>query len=113
MLVASIIIFALAAVFGLLNLIAILSNRQTSKPVVYSHGLFAAIALILLIIFTVNAVGSSPVLSLVLFIIVAVVGFFLFARDLSNKPGPKAIALIHGLVAVIAFIILIIFAINM
>lgn len=113
MLVVSIIIFAIAAIFGLLNLIAILSSKQTSKPVVYTHGLFAAIALILLIIFTVNAAGSSPILSLILFIIVAIVGFILFARDLSKKPGPKAIALIHGIVAVIAFIILIIFAINM
>jgi len=113
MLVVSIIIFAIAAIFGLLNLIAILSSKQTSKPVVYIHGLLAAIALIFLIIFTVNSAGSSPILSLVLFIIVAIVGFILFARDLSKKPGPKAVALIHGIIAVISFIILIIFAINM
>ncbi len=110
MLVVNIIIFAIAAIFGLLNLIAILSSKTTSKPVVYTHGILAAIGLILLIIFVVNAAGNSPVLSLVLFIIVALVGFFLFARDLSHKPGPKAVALIHGIVAVIAFIILIIFA---
>jgi predicted tellurium resistance membrane protein TerC len=110
MLVVNIIIFAIAAIFGLLNLIAILSDKTTSKPVVYTHGIFAAVGLILLIIFVINAAGNSPILSLVLFIIVALVGFFLFARDLSHKPGPKAVALIHGIVAVIAFIILIIFA---
>lgn len=110
MLIVSIIIFAAAAVFGLINLIAILTNKQTAKPAVYLHGLFAAIALVLLIVFTVNAAGNSPMVSLILFIVVALVGFFLFARDLTKKPGPKAIAVVHGVVAVVAFIILLIFA---
>lgn len=112
MLTVSIVIFAIAAVFGLLNLVAILGNKTTSKPIVFTHGILAALALILLIIFAVNAAGASPTVSLVLFIIVALVGFFLFARDLSHKPGPKAVAVIHGLVAVISFIILIIFAVG-
>ena len=110
MLIINIIIFAIAAVFGLLNLVAILTNKSTSKPVVFIHGILAAIALILLIIFTINAAGNSPVLSLILFIIAALAGFYLFARDLSHKPGPKALAVIHGLVAVVSFILLIIFA---
>lgn len=110
MLIVSIVIFAIAAIFGLLNLIAILSSKSTSKPVVFTHGILAAIALILLIIFVANSAGNSPVLSLVLFIIVALVGFYLFARDMTHKPGPKALALIHGIVAVISFILLIIFA---
>jgi hypothetical protein len=113
MLIVSILLFAAAAVFGLLNLIAILSGRHTSKSVVYLHGLFAAIAIILLIIFSINSTMGSPVLSLVLFIIVALVGFVLFARDLSNKPGPKPVALVHGIVAVISFLILLIFAMNL
>jgi hypothetical protein len=113
MLITTIIIFAAAAVFGLLNLIAVLSNKETSKPLVYLHGLLAAIALVLLIIFAINSTMGSPVISLVLFIIVALVGFFLFARDLSKKPGPKSIAVIHGTVAVISFIILLIFALTL
>jgi len=65
MLTVIVIIFAAAAIFGLLNLIAVLGNKQTSKPVVYTHGLLAAIALILLIIFTVNSAGSSSIISLI------------------------------------------------
>ena len=109
MLTISVIIFAAAAVFGLLNLIAVLGNKQTSKPVVYTHGILAATALVLLIIFIINSTGSSPIVSLILFIIVALVGFFLFARDISKKSVPKAVALTHGIVAVISFIILLIF----
>jgi hypothetical protein len=111
MLTISVIIFAVAAIFGLLNLIAVLGNKQTSKPIVYTHGILAA-ALILLIIFTINSTAGSPVVSLVLFIIVALVGFFLFARDISKRTVPKAVALTHGIVAVISFIILLIFLIN-
>jgi len=113
MLLVSIIVFALAAVFGLLNLLAILKNRTTSKPVVFTHGILAAAALVLLIVFVINSSGSSPVISLVLFIVVALVGFYLFFRDMSHKPGPKGVALIHGLVAVISFILLIIFAASL
>ena len=109
MLIISVILFALAAVFGLMNLIAVLGNKQTSKPIVFTHGVLAASALVLLIIFTINSAGSSPVVSLVLFIIVALVGFFLFTRDLSKKSVPKSVALIHGVVAVISFILLLIF----
>jgi len=112
MLIVIIIVFAAAAVFGLLNLLAILGNKHTNKPVVFVHGILAAAALVLLIIFTINSTGNSPVISLILFIIVALVGFFLFARDLSKKPGPKAVAIIHGLVAVISFILLLIFAFS-
>ena len=109
MLTISVIIFAASAVFGLLNLIAVLGNKQTSKPVVYTHGILAATALVLLIIFIINSTGSSPIVSLILFIIVALVGFFLFSRDISKKSVPKAVALTHGVVAVISFIILLIF----
>jgi len=112
MLTIIVIIFAAAAIFGLLNLIAVLGNRQTSKPVVYTHGILAAAALVLLIIFTINSSGGSPIVSLILFIIVALVGFFMLARDISKKAVPKAVALTHGIVAVIAFIILLIFLIN-
>jgi NAD/NADP transhydrogenase beta subunit len=109
MLTISVIIFAAAAIFGFINLLAVLGNKQTSKPVVFTHGILAAIALVLLIIFIINSSGASPTLSLILFIIVALVGFFMFARDLSKKSIPKAVALIHGIVAVISFIILLIF----
>jgi hypothetical protein len=49
----------------------------------------------------------------VLFIIAALAGFYLFARDLSKKPVPKAVALIHGVVAVVSFILLLIFAASL
>jgi hypothetical protein len=45
-------------------------------------------------------------ISLLLFIIAAIGGFILFGRDLTKKPGPKWLAVIHALAAVTSFVIL-------
>jgi hypothetical protein len=109
MLTTIIILFALAAVFGLTILIPLLKGQPTPKLSVVLHGLFAATALILLIVFEVNNM-SSPTVSTILFVIAAIGGFILLANDLKKKPGPKALALIHAGAAVIVFLILLVFA---
>lgn len=111
MLIASIIIFAVAAIFGLTLIVPILQNKETPKISVVFHGLFAVTGLVLLIIFTINN-SVSPVVSLVLFIIAALGGFILVGRDFMKKPGPKGLAVIHASAAVIAFILLLIFALG-
>jgi len=110
MLITSIIIFAIAAVLGLIIITALLKDKPTPKPVVFTHGILAATALVILVVFTVNNPAHSPVLSLVLFVVAALGGFVLFARDMSKKPGPKALAVIHALAAVVGFLILLAFA---
>ena len=111
MLTTSIILFAAAAIFGLLILIPLLQNKQTPKPAVFIHGALAATALIILIIFTINTAGDSPIISIVLFIIAALGGFTLAYRDLIlKKPGPKGLAVIHAVAAVTGFLILLFFA---
>ena len=106
MLTTAIIIFAIAAVFGLMNLIAILKSQETRKPVVYIHGLLAATALVLLIAYATSEASKNVTLSIVLFVVAALGGFLLFGRDLMKKAGPKWLALVHGLVAVASFLIL-------
>ncbi len=113
MLITSIVIFALAAVFGLLNLAKVLGEKPTQKPMVFIHGILAAAALVILLVFATGTRGQSPIASIVLFLVAAVGGFILFARDMSKKPGPKALALIHGIVAVIGFLILLVFTFTM
>ena len=106
MLTTAIILFAIAAVFGLVLLTKILGSKATPKPVVYLHGLIAAIGLVLLIVYSLNPDSKSVAISLTLFIIAAIGGFILFGRDLTKKPGPKWLALVHALAAVTSFIIL-------
>lgn len=112
MLILTIILFALAAALGSAVMVQIINDRETNKPVAYAHGAVAAIALALLIIYAISNPASYPRISLILFIVAALGGFVLFGKDLMGKPGPKALALIHGLAAVAAFVLLLIFAIG-
>ena len=109
MLTTSVILFAVAAVLGLTIIIPLLQGKPTPKPVVFLHGPIAATALVLLIIYAMNN-PVAPITSIVIFIIAALGGFILLANDLRKKPGPKALAVIHAGAAVIAFVILLIFA---
>jgi hypothetical protein len=99
MLTAAIVLFVIAALLGAFNLIAVLTNKATSKPVVFAHGAAAAVALLIVVFATVKATGASPTTSLILFVLAATGGFVLFAMDMTKRPIPKALAVIHPLVA--------------
>ncbi len=110
MLIAAIILFIIAAVFGLVLLIAILQNRPTHKGAMLLHGSIALFAIVLVIIYMFIS-GSSPLLitSLTLFILAALGGLTLATLDMSNKKIPKIIAVLHPLVALAGLIVLIIY----
>jgi len=112
MLITAIVVFALAAVFGLVALTAILKNKPTPKPAVFIHGGLAAVALLLVIFFVTGSAGPSPIVSLVLFIVAALGGFALFAIDMQKKPVPKLLALAHPVIAAIALVLLIVFVLR-
>ncbi len=104
-------LFAVAAVMGAVIANAIISGRSsTPKPAVFGHGLFAVAALGLLIYYALQN-PDYPQLALILFVVAAVGGIILLVRDLQKKPGPVALVVIHALVAVSAFVILLVFAI--
>jgi hypothetical protein len=103
-------LFAISAVLGLTILIKWLTSKAASKGVIYSHGIFAALALVVLIVFAVNNPDNFPKVSLGLFVLSAIVGFYMFFRDLKHKMSPMGVAIAHALVAVSGFIALLVFA---
>lgn len=105
-----IILFALAAVLGLIIAAAIFSGKETPKPAVYAHGAVAAVGLVLLIVYALQNPANYPQVSLIIFVIAALGGFYLFSNDIRKKPGPKAVVVIHALAAVTAFTLLLLFA---
>jgi hypothetical protein len=107
----SIVIFAVAAMIGLYLLTFVLQKKETPKSVAIVHGLLAATALIMLIVYTVQT-GADLVQAIVIFAIAALGGIVLFARDIMGKSLPKALALVHGLLAVTGFVFLLIYAFN-
>ncbi len=112
MLIAAIVLFVVAAIFGLINLIPILKNRPTSKPSVFVHGGVAAVGLLLVILAVARAAGSSHVSALILFVIAALGGFVLFGIDMQKRPVPKWLAVLHPVIAAVALVLLIVFVVG-
>ena len=106
MLYLTIALFALAAILGIIMLKNWLTSAKTPRAVVYTHGAFAALALLLLVTYLVNHPSSSLKTALVLFVIAALGGFFMFFRELKGKLSPVWLAIIHGLLAVAGFLFL-------
>ena len=99
-------LFALAAIIGLIILKNWLTSANTSRTVVYAHGIFAALALVLLLVYWLQNPASNLQTCLVLFVIAALGGFYMFFRDLKGKFSPTWLAVVHALLAVSAFIVL-------
>jgi len=110
MLNLSVLLFALAAVLGLVILRAWMTNKGASDAVVYGHGIAAVAAVVLLLLFALDSPSRTPLISLCLFGVAAVAGLYLFIRDRQNKPSPISLAAVHALVAVGGFVVLLLFA---
>jgi FtsH-binding integral membrane protein len=110
MIYAAIALFALAAVLGLIILVNWLTKKDASKAVIYSHGIVAAIALVVLVVYALKHRDHYPQVALILFIVAAIGGFYMFFRDLQKKMSPLAVAFIHALLAVGGFVLLLAFA---
>ena len=105
----AIVLFALSAILGLTILIKWLSKKDAPKAVIYSHGLVAATALVLLVVYAIQNPANFPQTSIVFFVISALGGFYMFIRDLQKKASPLAIAFIHALLAVTGLVTLLLF----
>jgi hypothetical protein len=99
-------LFALAAIIGVIILKNWLTSAKTPRSVVYAHGVFAAAALVLLFIYVLNHPSTSLRTSLILFVIAALGGFYMFFQDLKGIFSPNWLAIVHGLLAVTAFLFL-------
>ncbi|KTD16048.1 hypothetical protein [Legionella jordanis] len=110
MLILSIIIFAIAAALGVYLLSYVLAEKNTPKGVVMIHGGVAALGIISLIIY--SFLYTTPLASLLIFILAALGGFFMFGWDILGHKVPKSMALGHGLIAVAGFILLLYFALS-
>lgn len=112
MIYASIALFALAAVLGLLILISWLNKKDASRNVVYAHGIVALIAVVLLVLYAVQNPANFPKTSLILFAVAALAGLYMFMKDLIKQTSSMGLAFTHALVAVAGFVLLLIFTFS-
>ena len=104
-------LFALGAIIGMYLLALVLKDIATPRSVTFIHGLFVAIAFVLLIMYT-RMNTPEPVDSLILFSIAAIGGIVLVYKDLTGRIVPKWLALTHGVAALSGFVFLFVFAFN-
>lgn len=109
MLYLSIALFSGSAVLGLVILVRWLSKTDASRGIIYAHGIAAATALVILGLYSFQNPADFPRLSLILFVIAALGGFYLFFSNMKSGAKPVAIAFIHALLAVGAFVTLLLF----
>lgn len=109
MLYITIVLFALAAIVGFIILKNWLTSAETGRTTVYLHGIFAAVALILLVVYAFQNPSNYPKASIILFVIGALVGFYMFAEDLRKKFSPTWLAIVHALFGVAGFLFLLFF----
>jgi hypothetical protein len=104
----ALVLFALAALGGVT--MAAIRLRGAERPptaLALLHGTAAAAGLVALIVAVMNM--AEPGLArtaLVVFIVAALGGFYLFAQHMQKKALPIPVMVVHGLIAVVGFIIL-------
>lgn len=108
MLTLATVLFAVAALGGLLMASGHFRGHTPPKPALAAlHGVFAAAGLVVLLLAVINiGTGGAPTIALVLFALAALGGFFLLSFHLRGRPLPGGLIGAHGLLAVVAFLVL-------
>lgn len=107
MVIIAIVVFALAAVGGLVLASSVLRGRLAPWAVSVLHALLGASGLVLLILEVLKGPPPSRLAAaLGLLVVAALGGFFLASFHLRRKVAPKAVVFVHAGVAVVGFLTL-------
>jgi hypothetical protein len=107
MLTYSVLIFAIAAVGGLILASKVLTGKLAPWALSIIHALLGATGLILLALAaTSGSANGRTTAALALLVIAALGGFYLASYHLRKKIAPKAVVVIHAGVAVAGFLTL-------
>ena len=107
MLTYSAIVLAITAVGGVLLATKVLKGNLASWPISILHALLGATGLVLLGITVLQGSGAERITAaLGLLIVAALGGFYLASFHIRKQIAPKAVVIIHALVAVAGFLTL-------
>lgn len=102
MLTAAVVLFLLAAVGGLVMAVGVFRGAKPPVALAVGHGLLAATALVLVLwIFLTSEAPAAVGIGLGILVLAALGGFYLLSFHLRDKPHPKAVVIVHAVVAVI------------
>lgn len=106
---SSVILFALAALGGLV--LAYLHLKKNGAPLGLAvlHGILAVAGLVLLLVFMSQGHAAGFLMgAVILFVLAALGGLFLFTLHIKTRPLPSAIIVLHAVIAVSGFLTLLI-----
>ena len=106
MLLYAVIIFAIAAVGGLVLATNVMGGRLAPWPLSILHALLGAAGLVILILAVMSGAGGFIPISLAILVVAALGGFYLASRHVKSQIAPKGVVVIHALVAVVGFLLL-------
>jgi hypothetical protein len=105
MLIYAVIIFAIAALGGLFLAAHVLRDTFAPWAISLVHAGLGALGLILLIVALVQGgVSQAVLIGFVILLVAALGGFFLASFHLRKRLPPKAVVVIHAIVAVVGFL---------
>lgn len=100
-------LFALGALGGLFMAVRSFKGQSIPVPVAALHGLFGATGLVLLLVAVLTGMGGTTAqISLGVLLVAALGGFYLLSFHMRKERHPKAVILVHALVAVVGFLTL-------
>lgn len=103
-----VLLFALAALGGLALATLRFREKNVPWPLAILHLILAAAGLITFIVSLIQTgVAGLLGLALALFVVAALGGFVMLVLHLKERPLPKPLIVVHGLLAVAAFILLV------
>lgn len=107
MLASALVIFAIAALGGLILASRVLREKFAPWALSVVHALLGAAGLILLIVLLMQGSATQQVLAgFVILLIAALGGFFLASFHLRKRLPPKSVVIIHAALAIIGFLTL-------
>ena len=105
LLIIALLLVTLSAGTGLTLAIAVLSKKKTAITSVFMHGVLSATGLILICVFFFRHSTNFPGWIVLLFVVTALLGFFMFSKDIKEKPiKPLAVVFAHAVLALLSII---------
>lgn len=100
MLTASVILFMYTALSGLVMAVGVFSGSKRWAPLAIGHGALAITALVLALLESIGTGAAVIRYGVAVLVLAALGGLFLLSFPLRGRPRPRAVVVVHALLAV-------------
>lgn len=105
MVITAIVLITLAVILGAYLISFVLQGKNPPKGIALAHGTLAALGIIVLLIYALTTSGHHKHWeSIIIFVVAATGGIYLFSRDIRHKKIPKWVAVVHGAIGLTGLI---------